>query len=360
MSLVYKEDWEEAKQRYQAWWNGEYFGRCGLWVTAPRRKPLDDSPPPQRPDDPIQVWTAPDYISAQNQYRFSHTFYGGEAFPVWSPGYAGVGSIASFMGVPLHLDYVTGWQDPVLTDDDWDVRKLKIDKQNQWWKFNIELLNRCAAESRGKCIPSIGAFGGSGDTLASLRGTQQLLYDVADSPEKVQEADSHLMDIWCDVYDTFYDIIRDVCGGGSTSWFQLWAPGKFYPTQNDFSYMISPKMFREIFLPVIRRQTEFLDYSVYHVDGIGAFAHVPALCELPRLQALQILPGAGKPSPLYYTDVLKTVQAAGKNLHITIPTNEVEQALKTLSARGLFIETWAASEDEARDLIKKAEVWSLP
>jgi len=360
MSLIYKEDWEETKQRYQAWWNGENFGRCGLWVTAPRNEPLDGPPPPQRPDDPVRFWTDPDYISAQNDHRFRHTFYGGEAFPVWSPGYSGVGSVSSFMGAPLHLDYTTGWSDPVLTDDDWNVRELKIDKQNQWWNFNMKLLHRRAADSEGKCIPSIGAFGGSGDTLASLRGTMRLLYDVADSPEKVHDADSYLMDIWCDVYDTFYDIIRDACDGGSTAWFQLWAPGKFYPTQNDFSYMLSPKMFREIFLPIVRRQTEFLDYAVYHVDGIGAFAHVPALCELPRLQALQILPGAGKPSPLHYAEVLKTVQAAGKNLHITIPINEVEHALKTLSAKGLFIETWAANEDEARDLVGKAEAWSRP
>ena len=135
MPLTYKEDWEETKQRYQAWWNGEYFGRCGLWVTAPRNKPLDDSVPPQRPDDAVKVWTDPDYISAQNHYRFSHTFYGGDAFPVWSPGYAGVGSISSFMGAPLNLDDVTGWHNPVLTDDDWDVRKLKMDSQNQWWDY---------------------------------------------------------------------------------------------------------------------------------------------------------------------------------------------------------------------------------
>jgi hypothetical protein len=122
--------------------------------------------------------------------------------------------------------------------------------------------------------------------------------------------------------------------------------------------MISPKMFRDIFLPVIERQTRFLDHNVYHVDGIGAFAHVPALCELPRIQAIQILPGAGKPSPLHYLDTLKYVQRAGKNLHITIPSREVEPALKELSARGLFIETWCDSEAEARTLLENAKKWS--
>jgi len=122
---------------------------------------------------------------------------------------------------------------------------------------------------------------------------------------------------------------------------------------------IGPDMFREVFLPVIQRQTEFLDYTVYHVDGIEAFKHVDALCELPRLQAIQILPGAGKPSPLHYVDTLRKVQAAGKNLHISIAADEVQHALAQLSARGLFIDTSARSEDEARNLLRMAERWSV-
>ena len=80
--------------------------------------------------------------------------------------------------------------------------------------------------------------------------------------------------------------------------------------------------------------------------------------ELPRLQALQILPGAGKPSPLQYLPVLKQVQAAGKRLHISIPAGEVQDALSQLSARGLFISTSCDTEDEARQLLAKAETWS--
>ena len=202
-----------------------------------------------------------------------------------------------------------------------------------------------------------GAFGGSGDTLAALRGSDRLLFDVVDRPEQVRAAEGRLMDLWCEVYDAFHGIVHDAAGG-STCWFGLWSPGKFYAVQNDFSYMISPEMFSEIFLPVIERQTEFLDHSVYHVDGVGSFGHVDAICELPGLQAVQILPGAGKPSPLHYMDVLKKVQAAGKNLHISIPAGEVETALGELSARGLFIRTSCAAEDEARQLLRDAERWS--
>ena len=88
------------------------------------------------------------------------------------------------------------------------------------------------------------------------------------------------------------------------------------------------------------------------------WAHVDALCEVPNLQGLQILRGAGKPSPLHYMDVLKKVQAAGKNLHISIPPEELRPALENLSSRGLFLEMWALTKTEAGELLKQAEEWS--
>ena len=356
MSLLYKPDWDEARQHLVAWWAHEALGRCGLAVTAPRAD-APHVPPPVRPADPLHRWTDLEYIAALNEYEHSHTYYGGEAFPVWSGGYPGHTAIPAFLGCPTTLDMETGWWDPVLTEDDWDVTRLHLDREGHWWRFTIDLLMRAVKESAGKSIPSIGAFGACGDTLAALRGTERLLYDVATEPDRVRAAELHLMEMWIEVYGFFYEIIREAAGG-STCWFTLWSPGRFYAAQNDFSYMISPRTFRDVFLPAIERQTEYLDHTVYHVDGIGSYGHVPALLELPRLQAVQILPGAGKPSPLHYLDVLKQVQAAGKNLHITLEPEEVEAALELLSARGLFICTQCATEEHARYLLKMAAKWS--
>jgi len=356
MSLLYKEDWDAAKEHFKAWWAGEVIKRCAIAVTAPREKP-PPAPKPARPPTPEQRWFDLDYISALSDYNHSRTFYGGEAFPAWDYGYPGNKSLGVFLGCKITLDFDTGWIDPVLTADDIDYKSLKLDESNYYWKYMLKWLGRGAEEAPGKTIPAIGAFGGSGDTLAWVRGTDRLLYDVIDRPEQVAAADMHLMDIWIQAYERFYPIIKDAAQG-STCWFPLWAPGKFYAAQNDFSYNISPNMFRDLFLPVVEKQTNYLDYSVYHVDGVNSFAHIDALCELKKLQALQILPGAGKPSPLHYMDVLKKVQARGKNLHISIPASEVKTALRELSAKGLFIHTSCDTEDAARALLKNVEKWS--
>ncbi|NIA20567.1 MAG: hypothetical protein GWP05_01060 [Anaerolineaceae bacterium] len=356
MALVYKEDWEEAKQRMCAWWAGENTGRCGLGVIAPR-KGAAEVPPPPRPDTPQARWYDLDY--ALCRWEHARTFYGGEAFPVWCGGYPGHTTQASFLGCRVDLDFDTGWvrPHPSLAGEGIDCKDLTIDETGKDFQFQLALLGRGAEEAGGKSIPGVGAFGGVGDTLAWLRGTERLLYDVLDRPDEVRAAEVHLMDQWCELYDRFYAITREAAEG-STCWFGLWSPGKFYATQNDFAYMISPATFEELFLPALRKQLEFLDHAIHHVDGVGNFAHVDLLCELPKLNGLQILPGAGKPSPLHYMPVLKKVQAAGKNLHIGIAAKEVEAALSELSARGLFISTSCESEEDARDLLRKAEHWS--
>jgi len=357
LSLAYKPDWEETKERFKVWWAHEYFGRCAIAVTAPKDNP-PRMPAPPEPKTPQEKWFDLDLISARNEYAMSRCFYGGEAFPIWSAGYAGVSSIPALLGCPTEVDMLTGWWRPILTDPDRiDYTSLRLDESHPNYRFTMEMLQRAVRESQGKAIPSIGAFGGSGDTLAAVRGTEQLLIDCVERPAEVSAAEEYLMEMWCEFYDRCYAIIQPAAQG-STCWFPLWSPGKFYAAQNDFSYNISPQMFREIFLPAIERQTQFLDHCIYHVDGVEAFAHVEALCELPRLQAIQILPGAGKPSPLHYLDVLKQVQKSGKNLHITIPAEEVETALAELSAQGLFIATSCATEGEACWLLKMVEKWS--
>jgi hypothetical protein len=357
MTLLFKEDWEETKDRYRSWWNGEYFGRCGIFVTAPKEG-IPDEPPPTAPSDVEAYWTDLDYMCAAQNYSFRRTFYGAEAFPIYYPGYPGHTTIPAFLGCRVVLDRQTGWWEPFLTEEDWKIENIRLNRESRWWKFTIEQLERMMKDSRGKAIPSTGALGACGDTLAAIRGTDRLLLDVIERPELVRHTEEFLMDMWFEVYDTFYGIVRESTDEGSCGWFPLWAPGKFYAVQNDFSCMVSPAMFREIFLPVIRRQTEFLDYSIYHVDGPGAFVHVPALCELPKLRAIQILPGAGKPSPLHYLDVLHQVQQAGKNLWIGLSAEEVEKALRLLSAKGLFIQTQCSTEQQARELLQNVRKWS--
>ncbi len=188
MNLIYKPDWEETKENYRKWWAGEYSGRCAIAVYAPKRNP-PDIPQPDPPKDVHQKWYDLDYISRVNLYNLSHTFFGAEAIPIWNGGYPGHTAIPTYMGCPVHLDMRTGWWEPILLGEELDYEGLKIDENHPDYKFAIKLLERGVQESKGKCLVSIGAFGGCGDTLAALRGTEKLLIDCIERPQQVKDAE---------------------------------------------------------------------------------------------------------------------------------------------------------------------------
>ena len=355
--------WEQTRSRWLAWWKGEDIGRAGLWVTAPRESRTRSEPPPA-PVDMQRYWTDWDYWARRIRWEHETTFYGGEAFPAWSTGDPGHLTIAAYLGCPVTLDESTGWIEPILTAESWDPENLRIEEKNHWWQVALTRYERMARECYSGpertagtlCVPHMGAFGGAGDTLSWIRGNERLLFDCVERPDLVRRTDMRLMEIWCRVFDRFYGMVAG--DAGVTCYLPCWSPGKFFVTMCDFAYMISPDMFKALFLPAIRVQTEFLDYSIHHVDGVGNFAHVPALCDLPRLGAIQILPGAGQPSPLHWMELLKYVQSRGKNLWIGLEPQEVRHALEELSSRGLMMQTHCATEEEARRLVEQAGAWS--
>ena len=351
-----KPDWEACKQRYRAWWANEDFGRAGIFITAPKQRSSGLACPPY-PEKIEDRWIDRDFICKRMDYELNQTYYGGEAFPIWHAGYPGWDALPTFLGCDVKLDEITGWWMPIIEENklsSYNPAHISINRENKWYKMSEEFRQMAIRESKGRAIPATGAFGGCGDTLAALRSTEQLLFDLKEEPETVLAFELRMMEIWCGHYDERYADLK-TANVGTSGWFPLWSPGKFYAGQCDFSYMISPKDFERCFLPVLDKQTRFLDYTIYHVDGIESFRHVGSLCSLPKLQALQILPGEGKPGPLHYLNVLRKVQKAGKNLHITIAPAQVKDALELLSSRGLMIETWANSEDEANDIIRYVE-----
>lgn len=362
-AVINAQDWEQIRSRWLAWWKGEDIGRVGLWVTAPGASRSHSEPPPA-PQETERYWTDWDYWAKRVRWVHETTFHGGEAFPSWATGYPGHLTVATFLGCPITLDSSTGWIEPILSGEIWDPGSLRIDERNKWWQIALGHYARMARECYGGpdrtgatvCVPHMGAFGGAGDTFSWIRGNEQLLIDCLERPDLVRRTEMRLMEIWCQVFDRFYGMVAG--DAGVTSYLPCWSPGKFFVTMCDFAYMISPEMFKELFLPAIAVQTEFLDHSIHHVDGIGNFAHVPVLCDLTRLGAIQILPGAGQPSPLHWMDLLRYIQSRGKNLWITLEPREIRHALQELSPRGLMVQTRCATEQEARRLVEDATTWS--
>jgi hypothetical protein len=101
--------------------------------------------------------------------------------------------------------------------------------------------------------------------------------------------------------------------------------------------MISPAMFGEFMVPVLREMTERVSYCMYHWDGPGALGHHDHLLSLPRLTMLQWTPGAGRERdvhPRWWPYYHKTI-AAGKKLYVWAQSMDELRTLRREFGRDL-------------------------
>lgn len=90
----------------------------------------------------------------------------------------------------------------------------------------------------------------------------------------------------------------------------------------------------------MRKQCEYLDYSLYHVDGPNAVASIDPLLEIELLTALEFTPGPQVPGggDPYWYDMYKKIKAAGKSVQaVDIKPEDVEPLLDNVGPEGMYL-----------------------
>ena len=188
------------------------------------------------------------------------------------------------------------------------------------------------------------------DTLAGIRGTQPVLLDTIDRPEELEQELQAVNDVWFAVFQRIYDIIN-VDGEMAFCYFSIWGPGRVAKLQSDISIMMSPKSFRRFVQPYIRQQCQWLDYSLYHLDGVGAIRHLDALLEIDELDAIQWTPGVGQPQggdPCWY-DLYRRIRARGKSIMpCWVEVDELQPLLDAVGPHGVNVLMHFQTEERHR------------
>lgn len=349
------ENWDEAKNYYEAWWNCEVLDKVGLMVTAPRRS--------SKPRE-ITVGSSEDRFNKEKvisiaERKFENTFYGGLAFPQYWPNF-GTDVFSAYMGATIDFSPPgssspvswVDWNKPVLKDYS-DLSALEIKEDNFYWQKTKEITSYAVERSQKNYLVGITDIHGGMDSLSVLRGgPEKLCMDLIDNPDGVKEAMKLLWKAWHKVYEESYEIITKK-QEGTCAWIDLWSPKKTYPVQNDFTCLISSEMYKEFFLEEMLNEINHLDHSIYHLDGPDAIKHLDMLLETPKLNAIQWVPGAGldKQGIAKWIPIYKKIQAKKKAIVVYCKSDEVDFVLDNLSPKGLLIATHCSTEKEAQNLL---------
>ena len=355
--MLYKEDWDKARERLLGWWQGEVVDRAVIQVTAPR----DGTGRESRWNDFFMVHhhQEPELVIEEWEKHCRETFFGGEMIPnLWIN--LGPGIPAAYLGCTLRMSEDTVWFEPPGDLSLKEILELRLDENEKWWKITQEFTALAAESGKGKYITGLTDLNSVFDILCHLRGTQRVLYDLIDSPDLVKQACELINNIWLACYDRLTGLSMRY-QEGSAFWMSIWCPGRGSDVQCDFSAMISPEMFEEFVLGHLTQEIRNTDQSIFHLDGPGQIPHLDILLEIPELNGIQWVPGAGNPQtgssewfPMY-----RRIQEKGKLLVLqNMDKEDVEGVLTNLSSRGLLIETKCDSESEARDLLEKVAKWT--
>jgi hypothetical protein len=313
--LLYQPDMDGLRERMTKWWNREDIGRPAMQVYGGM------ADPPLEPIAPLDVpagVNSPNYTVQDFEYRLRYAVHSVAIYqyfidaPPRTGAEVGPGALALFLGAKGVEAEGTVWIDSIFDNPDDAV--FELDENNPYWEFSWKLACAIKEMGDGKFLQEFPDLIEGLDTLASLRGTQTLMFDLVERPEWVRECMEKISACWKVAYDKFYDLIKDETGG---SVFWAWAPGRMVKLQCDFSAMISPEMFGEFMVPVLDDLSSYTDYSMYHWDGPGEIPHHNHLLSIENLDVLQWVPSPNDPpcdAPAYWPMYHKTVDAGKRML----------------------------------------------
>lgn len=351
-----KPDYERTQARIAAFWARDLLDRPLVQFTLYKPPEAWVPLPASHHTTPAARWTDAQYQAEWALADLSNREFLGDSLPVAWPN-LGPELFSVLYGCPVEFgDYGTSWTTPILATWD-DADRLQLDWEGPWLVKLHEMTGALLEAGRDTFIVGMTDWHPGGDAIAALRGPQELAIDMLEQVDAIKRLLPRLAADYYRLYDLFYAKLRGA-GQPITAWTTLLDDGKFYIPSNDFSIMISTRMFEDVFLPGLVDECRFLDRSIYHLDGPGALRHLDTILGIAELDALQFVPGAGNEGFHRWVEVYRRAQAAGKAIQVFCTPADLPLIMQTLDPRGLLLSmTEVGSRAVGEGVIAELEKW---
>lgn len=356
MTCSWKPNWEETKTHFVDWWRHKGLVLGGGPVSAGEVR--DATPDPGDPPDIDFFYTEPEWRAMRSHYTLARQSFPADVLPIAGTD-VGPGSLSLYMGGEARLAVETVWYEPMIDPTDPEAHPpLSFEPESPWWRITEATLAACATRARGKYLVGCPDLVENLDIVAALREPQLLLMDMIERSEWVLEKVDEVNQAFFEAYDRVYDLIKLEDGSSTFGAFRLWAPGKMAKVQCDTSAMFSPRMFERFVVPALTEQCEWLDFSMFHLDGHHCIQHLDLLLAIDALDAIEWTPDPQVPSggsPAWYALYRKILEAGKSVQAVGVEPEEVLPLLDAVGGDGLYVMTSFESEAQAETLMKVVE-----
>ena len=362
----WKKNWAESRQHFLDWWDHRGLVVCSWGAGVPAATPhvpVGEAPQLLAASDAEKrrrSYEDYEWRAAYTHWRYAQTDFDLDILPIAGMD-IGPGSLALALGSEPGFSPETVWFEPAWKDiaDVRDIPPIRFNPKAHWWKIHEAQARANARLAKGAYLPGLPDLVENVDIVSALRDPQTLMMDMAENPEWVEAAVMDVNRAWFEAFDRLYDISKGPDGGNTWCAFNIWGPGKTAKVQCDACAMFSPKMFDRFVVPALTEQCEWLDYSMYHLDGTHCVCHLDSLLKIEALDAIEWTPETPEPGwherwfPLY-----KRILDAGKSLQIVgMTVDKIEPVLKAIGTQGVYLMTSLNTREDVEKAARILDRW---
>ena len=243
--------------------------------------------------------------------------YLGDAIPVFYMRPTGI--LGGFLGQEYGIDHQQGtvWFKKMCPSLE-DITSIRLDEQSPLLRRALDLTRAVQDYFDGRIAIGLPDFGGVMDIVSSIRDANPFLLELCMEPEAVTQACWNIHEQFKKAWQLFIDVIDPDKIPGYTCWATMLSARPYFVLQNDFSAMISTDMYDEFYLPILQKECQMIDRTIYHLDGPGAVRHLDSILTVKQLDGVQWINGAGAPGLDQWPDIYRKIHKAGKLCQVFI------------------------------------------
>ena len=347
-------DWERVRSSFDKWWDKKSeHALIGAMVKSYQPSGKIPAKPLLTQKNVHLGFTADEILDAVEYHLSAYEFIG-DAFPQFNMDCFGPGVVAAFLGCEMdNNNGETGiWFHPNKKMDITTFNPV-YDGDNPVLKRIRELFKRSVERFEGKILLSMPDLGGVADVLSSFFPGEELLYEMYDNPDYVIAVINKLDELWQRFYNDFANDLK--CESyGYTDWSGLLSSKSSYVIQSDVTYMISHDMFKEFIYGSVKKHTQNLKRTLFHLDGVGELKNLDCLLEIKELNAVQWVPGTNSGRNTFYDwiEVYEKILNADKLAQVHEGTFEdFENIVRHVNKKGYLQRRMAVFEEKDRDYV---------
>lgn len=279
-----------ARNRHKAFWRHEMMDRPLLGINVGMffsdHFPNASTVIPERVIQPDEIPVQQFLEDCDRLHLHSKAI--GEDFPFVASPFVYIPWMEAIMGCPVSATRSTIWAEPCVADwRNWTPPRSVLD--NPWAQKLLDILKALITHADGRYPVSNTMMRGPSDMMAAMGGAEQLAVAVMDYPDRMKEIARVCGEIFVEIGKAQQELIPTSRNGymDGDRGFRVWAPDKMIWLQEDAMALLSPQIYRDIFLPVDRYISNEFPAIAFHLHGSALWGGID-LAAAPEIDVIEL------------------------------------------------------------------------